>query len=196
MDVILELGGNIERMETALEMARLHPETILIVSSEGSPDAVMGRVNNDQLSWQRVLLDYNAWDTVTNFTKTVDLVRSYRARRVYVVTDEFHMKRSMAIARGVYFLSGVELVPVPRPSAKKSEDPQLVRWDRFRAWLWRFTGYLKYWPDVLEERWPIFVSYQQAAESRGYPVTKQRAPCHPQQVAPLLNFYRKSKHHA
>jgi len=176
MDVILELGGNIARMDTALQQCKKCPSAKLIVSSEGSPDAVMQKVNDAQVSWDRVLLDFNAWDTVTNFTKTVGLVRSFQPHSVYVVTDEFHMKRAMAIARAVYFLHGIRLVPVPHPSEKKNESRKLVRQDRFRAWLWRLTGYLKYWPDVLEQRWPSLVRDQQVAESRMYPVTEQRAP--------------------
>jgi uncharacterized SAM-binding protein YcdF (DUF218 family) len=176
MDVILELGGNIARMDTALQQAKKCPSAKLIVSSEGSPDAIMQKVNNANLSWDRVLLDYNAWDTVTNFTKTLGLVRSYRPIRLYVVTDEFHMKRAMAIANAVYFLRGIKVVPVPHPSDKKNEPASLVRQDRFRAWLWRLTGFLKYWPDVLEQRWPGIVADQKLAEARGYPLTTQHSP--------------------
>jgi uncharacterized SAM-binding protein YcdF (DUF218 family) len=126
------------------------------------------------ISEDNYIFDYNAWDTVTNFTKTLQLVKSYKPENVYVVTDQFHMRRSMAIARAVYVLQGINLHPVPYlgTTSRGSEDDHLVKTDRFRAWLWRLTGYLKYYPDVKQARMPAIIADQNKCMEMGYPVTK------------------------
>jgi uncharacterized SAM-binding protein YcdF (DUF218 family) len=176
MDIILELGGNAARLYKVIELAEEHTSAEVIVSSEGSPDHVVGLLRGAGINDDRFLLDFNAWDTVTNFTETVKLIKSFKPKNLYVVTDQFHMKRSMAIARAVYFLSGIRIIPSPYMGSEPHapENPKYVRDDRFRAWLWRLTGYLKYYPDVKERRMPGIRADQKKAEERGYPVTKMR----------------------
>ena len=174
MDVILELGGNASRMKTAIALAKIYPDAQIIISSEGNPVGVNDMLEAAGISEDKYIFDYNAWDTVTNFTKTLQLVKSYKPQNVYVVTDQFHMRRSMAIARAVYVLQGINLHPVPYlgTTSKDSEDEHLVKTDRFRAWLWRLTGYLKYYPDVKQRRMPGIIADQNKCMEMGYPVTK------------------------
>jgi uncharacterized SAM-binding protein YcdF (DUF218 family) len=172
MDIILELGGNVNRMNKAIELAQYHPDALLVVSSESSPDPVVSMVDNAGISRDRLLLDYNAWDTVTNFTTTYKLIKSFNPKKLYVVTDKFHMRRSMAIADAVYFRRGIELVPSPYlvGDLSREEPLKLVIEDFFRAALWRLTGYLMYDPTVKEQRMPGLDADKRYAISRGYPV--------------------------
>lgn len=174
MNVILELGGNTNRIKTAIALAKIYPDAQIIISSEGNPVGVNDMLEAAGISEDKYIFDYNAWDTVTNFTKTLQLVKSYKPENVYVVTDQFHMRRSMAIARAVYVLQGINLHPVPYlgTTSKGSEDDHLVKTDRFRAWLWRLTGYLKYYPDVKQGRMPAIIADQNKCMEMGYPVTK------------------------
>lgn len=174
MDVILELGGNASRMKTAIALAKIYPDAQIIISSESGPVGVNDMLEAAGIPEDKYIFDYNAWDTVTNFTKTLQLVKSYKPENVYVVTDQFHMLRSMAIARAVYVLQGINLHPVPYlgTTSRGSEDPHLVKTDRFRAWLWRLTGYLKYYPDVKQQRMPGIIADQNKCLEMGYPVTK------------------------
>jgi len=174
MDVILELGGNTCRMETAIALAKIYPDAQIIISSEGNPVGVNNMLKAAGISEDKYIFDFNAWDTVTNFTNTLQLVKSYKPENVYVVTDQFHMRRSMAIARATYALQDFELHPVPYlgTTSKGSEDEHLVKTDRFRAWLWRLTGYLKYYPDVKQARMPGIIADHNKCVEMGYPVTE------------------------
>ena len=174
MDVIFELGGTPSRMKTAIALAKIYHDAQIIISSEGNPVGVNDMLEAADISEDKYIFDYNAWDTVTNFTKTLQLVKSYKPENVYVVTDQFHMRRSMAIARAVYVLQGINLHPVPYlgTTSRGSEDDHLVKTDRFRAWLWRLTGYLKYYPDVKQARMPGIIADQNKCMEMGYPVTK------------------------
>ena len=173
MDVILELGGNASRLYKVLELAELHPQAKIVISSEGSPDRVVSMLRGAGIKDDRFVFDFNAWDTVTNFTNTIKLIKSFRPKRVYVVTDKFHMKRSMGIAQAVFFLSGIKLIAScylgSEPHAP--EDPHLVRTDRFRAWLWRLTGYLKFYPHVKDARMPGIRRDHEICVEQHYPVT-------------------------
>jgi uncharacterized SAM-binding protein YcdF (DUF218 family) len=173
MDIILELGGNAARLYKVLELASEYPEAKIIISSEGSPDHVVGLLRGAGINDERFLLDFKAWDTVTNFTETVKLIKSFHPKNLYVVTDQFHMKRSMAIATAVYFLSGMRIIPSPYMGSEPHdpEDPKYVRDDRFRAWLWRLTGYLKYYPDVKAARMPQIEADERHSKEAGYPVS-------------------------
>ena len=173
MDVILELGGNAARLYKVLELAEENTSAEIIVSSESSPDRVVAMLRGAGINDDRFLLDFKAWDTVTNFTETVKLIKSFKPKNLYVVTDKFHMKRSMAIARAVYFLSGINLIPCPYMGSEPHdpENPKYVRDDRFRAWLWRLTGYLKYYPNVKEARMPQILADEKRAKEACYPVS-------------------------
>lgn len=173
MDVILELGGNAARLYKVLELAEENTSAEIIISSEGSPDHVVGLLRGAGINDDRFLLDFKAWDTVTNFTETVKLIKSFKPKNLYVVTDQFHMKRSMAIANAVYFLSGIRIIPSPYMGSEPHdpEPGELIRDDRIRAWLWRLTGYLKYYPNVKAERMPQLLADEKRAKEAGYPVS-------------------------
>lgn len=173
MNLILELGGNPARLYRVIELARQYPDAKVIISSEGSPDHVVGLLRGAGIPDDRFILDFKAWDTVTNFTHTLQLAKSYAPGIIYVVTDQFHMKRAMAIATAVYFLSGMRIIPSPYMGSEPHdpEDPKYVRDDRFRAWLWRLTGYLKYYPDVKAARMPQLEADERHSKEAGYPVS-------------------------
>jgi len=111
MDVILCLGGNTSRLYAAIDLFKKHPNSKIVVSSEGNPDLVVSLLDRAGVPRNQFILDFQAWDTVTNFTKTKKLVLSYKPRALCIVTDKFHMRRSMAIAQAVYWLNDIQLVP-------------------------------------------------------------------------------------
>ena len=176
MDVILELGGNTRRLYKAVELADQYPQAKIVVSSEGNPDRCISILRGAGIRDDRFVFDFNAWDTVTNFIGTLNLIKSFRPKKVYVVTDKFHMKRSMAIARGVFFLSFIKLIPCPYMGSEPHdpEPAKYIRMDRYRAWLWRLTGHLKYFPHVKEDRMPTIRDDHQICVEENYPVTKMR----------------------
>lgn len=170
MDVILELGGNPNRVNKTIEVAKLHPETLIIISSEIYPDILINSLNSAGIANNRILLDYQAWDTVTNFTTTYNLIKSFNPQKLYVVTEAFHMRRAMAIAGVIYFKRGIELISSPYETTHSPEPIKLTIMDFLRASLWRLTGRLLYDPAVKNERMPGIKADEQYAISKGYPV--------------------------
>jgi len=149
--LILHLGGGMSRADKCIQLANIHPDAMILVSSEGgNPIEYYSQRGIDP---NRVFLDYAAWDTVTNFTHTFRRVKKeFRAQKVFVVTHTFHMKRSMRIADAVYWMTGITPIPSPAGGSTNPEPENYVRDDTIRAWVWRLTGILFYWKSVRESR--------------------------------------------
>jgi len=149
--LILHLGGDPRRADKCIELANLYPDTPILVSSEGGD--MLKYYTDRGINPERVFIDMLAWDTVTNFTATFKRVkREFRAQKVLVVTNEFHMIRSMKIANASYWMTGVTPIACPSGPPSHEEPHNIVRDDAIRAWIWRLTGILFYWKSVREER--------------------------------------------
>ena len=71
--LILHLGGGMDRANKCIELANLYPDAPILVSSEGgNPIEYYSQRGIDP---NRVFLDYDAWDTVTNFTHTLKRIK-------------------------------------------------------------------------------------------------------------------------
>lgn len=155
-DIVLWLGGNFARGNKVAEIALQNTSTTVLVSSESDARACHQFLLNTGLPRERFILNYDAWDTVSNFTKTWPIVERLKAQHVYVVTDGFHMKRAMAIANAVYCMRPVIAHACPCSPIGKGEPEHRVREDRLRAMTWRLTGYEPRWADVYEARMPYY----------------------------------------
>lgn len=153
MKTILHLGGSLQRLTKTIQLAKQNPTSLIVVSSEGDPREVMRTLLGAGIERYRIVLDYKAWDTVTNFTKTKKLIKNIGTKTLYVVTDGFHMTRSMGIAHIVYFGSDINLIACPSSSGG-SEPWDLLIGDWLRALVWRLTGYQHKWNAVYEARLP------------------------------------------
>ena len=153
--LILHLGGGMDRANKCAQLADIYPDAKILVSSEGgNPLEYYAQKGIDP---NRVYLDYTAWDTVTNFTHTLKRVKEeFEADVVFVVTHDFHMKRSMRIAEAVYWLRRIRPLAMPSggpdPYGDYQEPKNYVREDTIRAWVWRLTGILFYWKSVRQAR--------------------------------------------
>lgn len=156
--LILHLGGNLQRADKAIELANANPDALILISSEGGESV---KYYTDRgINPKRVFNDMTAWDTVTNFTATYRRIRkTFKPDKIYVVTDGFHMKRSMRIADAVYFLSGIELVPSISSPVNRAEKSSYVRDDTIRSWIWKLTRILFYWKKVREDRSKYGIGY-------------------------------------
>jgi len=156
--LILHLGGGMDRANKCIELANEYPDAKIFVSSEGG-DVIKYYVDRG-IEGKRVILDNDAWDTVTNFTHTYKRIRNeFNPELIFVVTHDFHMARSMRIANAVYWLRGVKVVPRkaggPNPYGPEfdyTEPDKLIAEDEIRAWIWRLTGILFYWKNVRDAR--------------------------------------------
>ncbi|AFZ45594.1 protein of unknown function DUF218 [Halothece sp. PCC 7418] len=139
-EAILVLGGAEERERYAAKFAKRHPSLPIWVSS-GSPRWYVEQLfEQEGIARDRVLLDYRAQDTVTNFTTLVDDLKAQRIDSVYLVTSENHMPRARVIGEIVFGSRGITLKPVAVPTNSPSESWQKSLRDGCRAVLWVTTG--------------------------------------------------------
>jgi uncharacterized SAM-binding protein YcdF (DUF218 family) len=166
MDIVLHLGGNVNRTYKAAEIAAQFPLTKIIVSSEGGINQVLDIYKEKGITQDRIDLDFAAWDTVTNFTETKNKIIALQPKKLYVVTDEFHMRRSMTIARLCYFDTDIEIIPCSSlyNSPDVKESTKLVLYDAIRSGIWARTSHLLYDTKIKANRWPGIQAEEQTAK--------------------------------
>ncbi|WP_231947920.1 YdcF family protein [Phormidesmis priestleyi] len=141
---ILVLGGStaaLEREKFTAEFAREHPGLPIWISS-GSPRDYTKQVFSEAgVDVRRLNLDYQAVDTVTNFTTLVDELKQQGVQSVYLVTSDYHMRRAQIIGEIVLGSRGIHLKPVSVPSEQPQEPLSKALRDGGRAVLWVTTGH-------------------------------------------------------
>ena len=140
--MILVLGGDRDREKVAARLSR----------QDGLPVVVSGGTNPEYARWvfleraglpaDRVLLDYRAQDTFTNFTSLVDDLRRAHVRHALLVTSRDHMDRALLVGRIVAGSRGIHLTPVPVPCGALCVDEGRGKiWgDGVRAAFWVLSG--------------------------------------------------------
>jgi uncharacterized SAM-binding protein YcdF (DUF218 family) len=141
---ILVLGGSTSRLERekfTAEFALEHPNLPIWISS-GSPRDYTEQVFADAgVNLKRLNLDYQAVDTVTNFTTIVDELQQQGIESVYLVTSDYHMRRAQIVGEIVLGSRGIHLKPIAVPSDQPQEPLSKVIRDGSRAILWVTTGH-------------------------------------------------------
>lgn len=140
---ILVLNGHPQRIKFAAEFWQSHRQLHIWVSA-GSEGEKLGYsqifaaagIPPDQIHY-----DPCATDTVTNFTCTVDDFVRAELRHLYLITSDYHIARSRAIATLVLGSQGIIVTPisVPAPNFPPESRWRIVR-DCFRSLVWIFTG--------------------------------------------------------
>ena len=138
---LLVLGGAIEREIFAAEFARQNPNLGIWVSSGTNPEYAEWLFSQAGISQTRLHLDYDAVDTVTNFTTIVDKLKSQGITSVYLVTSDDHMRRAIVIGQIVLSSRGIAFKPLPVPSGRSPEPIEKAIRDGIRGILWLTTGY-------------------------------------------------------
>lgn len=151
MNIILHLGGNINRAYEAAAIAKALPDCKIVVSSEG--DGFYAIYDQEGISRDQIVVDNAAWDTVTNFTHTFSLLKKLNCQRLFVVSDGFHCYRAMLIALSCWGFR-CPIYMMPSSIGVQPSDEGLAMGDMLRALLWRCTGILVFSKKVREERQP------------------------------------------
>lgn len=141
--VALVLGGAPEREQFAAQFAKDHPNVRIWVSSGSNPEYARWVFDEAQVPNEQWALDYQAVDTVTNFTTLVDKLEDREISQVYLITSDYHMSRASAIARIVLGSRGINFKPVAIPTDGDPENPETVARemrDGVRSLLWVVTG--------------------------------------------------------
>jgi len=140
-EAILMLGGNHEREPFTAQFAAQQEQPLEIWVSSG-----VGREKATQafkaagISEEQFHLDYQAVDTVTNFSTLVNDLKSKDIDHVYLITSDFHMPRSKAIATIILGSQGIAFTPIEVPSSDEGESPLSIARDVSRSILWTLTG--------------------------------------------------------
>lgn len=161
--VILHLGGDAARAHAAVEIYRELATLVdcrILVSSEGQLAQARAIYDAAGIPRARVIYDWSAWDTASNFTHTLRRIMLVKPVFVVVVTGARHLPRAMAIAKIVYDGRDTE---VRQLGAQDSIDYR-ERWGRLvtdvaRTTVWRLTGWL---PTNPLQRWRARKSIAQA----------------------------------
>ena len=138
---ILVLGGDLDRERVGLRLAQ-QLELPLVVSGGSNPEYAQWLLRDAGMDQSRVVLDYRAKDTFTNFTSLVDDLKRDGVRHVYLVTSEDHLPRAMTVGRLVAGSRGIRLTGVPvacHPSCRKETLGKRLG-DGIRALTWVVTG--------------------------------------------------------
>jgi uncharacterized SAM-binding protein YcdF (DUF218 family) len=139
--VIFVLGGEEERELFGAKFARQHPDLPVWISS-GAPQGYANRVfKKAGISPGNLHLDYQAIDTLTNFTTLVDRFQSQGITSVYLVTSDNHIQRARVIGELVFGSRGIKVKPITFASNKPVEPMQKTVRDGIRSVLWVATGY-------------------------------------------------------
>jgi uncharacterized SAM-binding protein YcdF (DUF218 family) len=139
--MILVLGGDVDRERMAAELARRDGLPV-VVSGGSNPEYAHWLFGQRGLGAGRVMLDYRARDTLSNFTSLVGDLRRARVRHALLVTSSDHMQRALLVGRIVAGSRGITLTPVSVPCGDRCtpESPRKVWGDGARALLWVITG--------------------------------------------------------
>ncbi|WP_390840633.1 YdcF family protein [Richelia sinica] len=141
---VLVLGGSTSRLERekfTAKFARQHPHIPIWITGGSPPKSTKQVFSKAGVDPKRLHLDYEAVDTVTNFTTLVDDLRSRGIRRVYLITSDFHMRRACVIGEIVLGSRGIDFQPISVPSENAPEPIQKSIRDGARAIIWLATGY-------------------------------------------------------
>lgn len=135
-EAILVLGGAAERERYATGFAKSHPGLPIWVSSGSPPQYAQRIFARAGIRRSRVHLDYQAVDTVTNFTSLVDKFQAQGINKVYLITSDYHMRRSRVIGEIVFGSRGIKIEPVPVSAGRAPEPTEKCLRDGARAILW------------------------------------------------------------
>ncbi|AFY47754.1 hypothetical protein Nos7524_1895 [Nostoc sp. PCC 7524] len=137
----LILGGDTARDKLAAEIARWYPDLEIWVSSPEDPRKTLKAFRDAGIPNRRVNIDYRAVDTVTNFTTVAPQLKQRKIQHLYLVTSDFHMRRSKAIAFIILGSQGIAFTPLSVKSNRPPESINRVVRDIVRSILWIFTGW-------------------------------------------------------
>lgn len=141
---ILVLGGPPNREEAAAQLSAYEPHLEIWISKgiySSKPKEVLSIFQKAGVDIRKVHLDYQATDTVTNFTSLVSEFKTQNIKHLYIITSDSHMPRAKTIATIILGSNGIIFTPVYVPTSNEEESFGKVLRDGARSILWVFTGF-------------------------------------------------------
>ncbi|MEO0378243.1 MAG: YdcF family protein, partial [Cyanobacteria bacterium P01_A01_bin.17] len=128
------------RERFAAQFAQQHPDLPIWVSGGSNPEYAEWVFEQAGVNDQRIHLDYEAIDTLTNFTTLVDRFRAEGITRVYLMTSDYHIRRASWMGQIILGSRGIHFEPIAIPTQVQAEPLQVAVFDGGRALLWVVTG--------------------------------------------------------
>ncbi len=138
---IFVLGGEEEREIFAAKFAVAHPNLPVWISSGSPPNYTRRVFHKLGIDPNNLHLDYQASDTVTNFTTMVDRFEARGITSVYLVTSDAHIQRARMIGEIVFGSRGIKVKPLTITTTRSVEPLQKTVRDGVRSLIWLTTGY-------------------------------------------------------
>lgn len=140
---IVVLEGHPHRMTFAAQFWQQQPQLDIWLSGIGVDNPRYRRIFQEAgVPESQLYFEVRSTDTVTNFTDMREELVTRGLRHVYLITSDYHIRRSWAIALFVFGSRGMIITPIAVPSpGVSSESPERVFRDCLRSILWIFTGY-------------------------------------------------------
>ncbi|GAX36699.1 YdcF family protein [Nodularia sp. NIES-3585] len=139
---IFVLGSASERMKFAAKFWQSHQNLDIWISDFAwNLDANRRIFLQSGVPDQKLHLDGRATDTVTNFTTLVEEFAGRDLQNIYLITSDYHMRRSRVIATVVLGSQGIVVTPLAVPSSGEEPESLLrVLRDAGRSLLWIVTN--------------------------------------------------------
>ncbi|MGL5193956.1 MAG: YdcF family protein [Chroococcales cyanobacterium] len=142
-EAIMVLEGHPQRMTFAAQFWQQQPHLDIWLSGMGVENPRYRRIFQEAgVPESQLYFETRSTDTVTNFTDMRQELVARGLRHVYLITSDYHIRRSWAIAFFVFGSRGMIITPIAVPSGGgPSESPERVVRDCLRSILWIFTRY-------------------------------------------------------
>ena len=137
---ILTLGGDLSREKFTAQFAQNQPHLKIWISSGYPIEDVQPIFVAANIPDHRVIYDRRAIDTVTHFSTLMEDFKANNIHHIYLITSDFHIPRSTAIATFMLGSQGITFTPVPVPSDRPPESSFRILRDIGRSLVWIVTG--------------------------------------------------------
>lgn len=138
---IVVLGGGMRREMQAAMLAQAYPDLPVLVSS-GSTLPCLYRVfvQEKNVTWQRLTVDFRAVDTVTNFTALLPYLQFEKHRKVFLVVSSGQWQRAAVLGWSIWGSRGIVMEPVRVEGVGHDESLAKLFRDTVRAFAWIVLG--------------------------------------------------------
>lgn len=138
---IFVLGGHPDREKAAAQLSRYYPALEIWVSSGSEREVIRSIFQAAAIDKARLHLDYQAVDTVTNFTTLIPEFKRRKLRHLLIITSDFHIARARTIALLTLGSHGITYTFQSVPSTREAESSWSIGRDAVRSAVWLVTGY-------------------------------------------------------
>jgi uncharacterized SAM-binding protein YcdF (DUF218 family) len=167
---VVVLGGRLDRVKKfarwmAMEGPYLKPTVWF--GTEGPPAAVHELMAAEGVTRDKYMLDYRAWDTLSTFIELYKDIVESDPLVLYVATDQYHLRRSLWVAKAVFLFSGITVVPMELHTDEPGEEESVFKALRDAAMglVFAVTGMNLASRSLKRKRWAMIAQWAEEAKA-------------------------------